>query len=164
MPSAREHQTAKALVLARQLATEFPDNSRFQVDYAKLCFDQDPWPAAKATAQTIPTKNSQGLVGYEALAGRIAAYSLGYLQQHRYHDLAQAKYYRRCLVFSETSQLTTGYYVFASTVLGDLAAQRQEVATARRYYALVLAQADHSAPEYQPARAYLRRHSLPAHP
>ena len=165
LPSTREHQAAQALGLARQLATEFPDNSRFQVDYAKLCFDQGQWAEAETTAETILTKNSQGLVGYEALAGRPAAYILGYLQQHRHHDLTQARdYYRRCLVFSETSQLTTGYYLFASAALGDLAAQQQEVATARRYYALVLAQADHSAPEYQRARAYLRRHSLPDHP
>jgi hypothetical protein len=32
LPSARGHQAAQALVLARQLTTEFPDNSRFQVD------------------------------------------------------------------------------------------------------------------------------------
>jgi hypothetical protein len=73
------------------------------------------------------TKTSQG---YEALAGRPAAYILGYLQQHLHHDLAQAQdYYRLCLVFSETIQLTTGYYLFASATLGDLAAQQQEVAT-----------------------------------
>ena len=65
--------------LARQLTTEFPDNSRFQVDYAKLCFDQGQWEAAEATCQTVLLKNSQGYVGYEALAGRAIAYILGYL-------------------------------------------------------------------------------------
>jgi hypothetical protein len=29
LPSAWEHQAAQALLLARQLASEFPDNSRF---------------------------------------------------------------------------------------------------------------------------------------
>ena len=40
LPSAREQQATQALGLARQLTTEFPDNSRFQVGYARLCFDQ----------------------------------------------------------------------------------------------------------------------------
>lgn len=160
LPSAREHQTAQALILARQLAAEFPDNSRFQVDYAKLCFDQGQWEAAEATCQTVLAKNSQGYVGYEALAGRTTAYILGYLQQHRYQNPVKAQdYYRRCLVFSETIQLTTGYYVFANAALGNLAAQQRDVAAACRYYAVVADKAGKHEPQYQEARAYLRRHS-----
>lgn len=159
LPSAREHQVAQALVLARQLATEFPDNSRFQVDYAKLCFDQGQWAEAEATCQAILAKHSQGYVGYEALAGRTAAYILGYLQQHQQHNPAKAQdYYRRCLVFSETIQLTTGYYVFATAALGNLAAQQPDVAAACRYYAMVVDKASKHTPQYQEARAYLRRH------
>jgi tetratricopeptide (TPR) repeat protein len=162
LPSAREHQAAQALGLARQLTTEFPDNSRFQADYAKLCFDQGQWEAAEATCQTILAKNSQGYVGYKARAGRTAAYMLGYLQQHRYHNPVKAQhYYRRCLVFSETIQLTTGYYVFATAALGNLAAQQPDVATACRYYALTIAKAGKREPQYQEARAYLRRHGSP---
>lgn len=164
LPSTREHQTAQALGLARQLVSEFPDNSRFQVDYAKLCFDQGQWEAAELTCQTILAKNSKGYVGYEALAGRPAAYILGYLQQHRYHNPAKAQdYYRRCLVFSETIQLTTGYYVFANAALGSLAAQQQDVATACRYYAVVVDKAGKHEPQYQEAHAYLRRHSSIKH-
>ena len=45
----------------------------------------------------------------------MAAYDLGYLMHTREQDLVQAAdYYRRCLVFSETVQLTSGYYVFAN--------------------------------------------------
>ena len=162
LPSAREHQAAQALGLARQLVTEFPDNSRFQVDYAKLCFDQGQWEAAEATCQAILAKNSQGYVGYEALAGRSTAYILGYLQQHRYHNPAKAQdYYRRCLVFSETIQLTTGYYVFANAALGHLAAQQQDVAAACRYYAVVVDKAGKHEPQYQEARTYLHRYGSP---
>lgn len=160
LASSREQQAARALPFARQLATEYPDNSCFQLDHARLSFDQGQWAEAEATAQDILAKNSRGLVGYEARAGRPAAYILGYLRQHRTHDLVQAAdAYRRCLVFCETAQLTSGgYYVFASAALGELAAQRQDVAAARRYYALVLTHADRRAPEYQRARAYLRFH------
>jgi hypothetical protein len=160
LPSAREQQAAQALGLARQLATEFPDNSRFQVDYARLCFDQGQWDAAEATCQAILAKNSQGYVGYEALTGRTAAYILGYLYQHRYHNPAKAQdYYRRCLVFSETIQLMSGYYVFANAALGTLAAQQRDVAAACRYYAVVVDIAGRHELQYQAARAYLRRHN-----
>jgi hypothetical protein len=67
-------------VLARQLTTEFSDNSRFQLAYARLCFDQGEWEATEATRKAILRKNSQGYVGYKALAGRTTAYILGYLQ------------------------------------------------------------------------------------
>ncbi len=159
LPSAREHQTGQALELARQLATDFPDNSYFQVEYAKLCFDQGQWEAAEVTCQTVLAKNSQGYVGYEGRAGRTTAYILGYLQQHRYHNPAKAQdYYRRCLVFSETIQLTSGYYVFANAALGRLAAQQQDVAAACCYYAVVVDKASKHEPQYQEARAYLRRY------
>ena len=146
-------------MLARQLTTEFPDNSCFQVDYARLCFDQGEWEAAESTCQTVLVKNSQGYVGYEALAGRTAAYILGYLYQHRYHNPAKAQdYYRRCLVFAETIQLTSGYYVFANAALGNLAAQQRDVAAACRYYAVVVDKAGKHDPQYQEAHAYLHRH------
>jgi hypothetical protein len=98
-------------------------------------------------------------VGYEALAGRAAAYILGYQQQHRYHNPAKAQdYYRRCLVFSETIQLTTGYYVFVNAALGNLATQQQDVIAACHYYAVVVDKAGKHEPQYQEAGAYLRRH------
>lgn len=118
---------------------------------------------AEAAAQGILTRCGQGLVGYEARAGRPAAYLLAYLRQHRHHDLPGAEdLYRRCLVFAETAQLTQGgYYVFAAAALAELAGRRGEVATARHYHALVLAHASRRAPEAGRARAYLHQHPAP---
>lgn len=89
----------------------------------------------------------------------LPGYILGQLRQYRYHNPAKVRdYYRRCLVFSETIQLTTGYYVFANAALGDLAAQQRDVAAACRYNAVVVDKAGRHEPQYQEARAYLRRH------
>lgn len=59
LANSREQQAKQALPLARRLATEFPNNSRFQVDYARLCFDQGQWVEAEATAEATLAK--QGL-------------------------------------------------------------------------------------------------------
>ncbi|AMR25506.1 hypothetical protein A0257_22720 (plasmid) [Hymenobacter psoromatis] len=157
--SPREQQPALALGVAQRLAHDFPGNSRFQVDYARLCFAQGQWAELEATCQAVLTQHAQGRVGYEALAGRPCAYFLGYLAQHRDQDPDRAQdYYQRCVVFSETLGRTTGYYLFAQAALGRLAVQRRDGAAAHRAYAAVLAHADRREPAYAEAQAYLRAH------
>jgi hypothetical protein len=158
--SAREHQSTEALAAARSLAQEFPDNACFARSYATYAFIGGDFAACEQTSRDLLAKLNQGLPGYEASSGRVATYYLAYLRQNRDRDPAQAAdYYRRCLVFSETLGQTTGYYVFANAALARLAAQQQDVATACRYYAAVVAKAGKHAPQYAEARAYLRHYS-----
>ncbi len=160
--SAREKQPAEALAAARSLAQDFPDNACFARSYASLSFTEGDFAACEQTSRDLLAKLNQGLPGYEASSGRVAAYYLAYLLQTRYRDPAQAAdYYRRCIVFSETLGQTTGYYVYANAALARFAAQQQDVATACRYYAVLVATAGKHAPSYAEARAYLRRHSSP---
>lgn len=49
--------------------------------------------------------------------------------------------------------------MFANAELGTLAAQQRDVAAACRYYAVVVDKAGRHEPQYQEARAYLRRHN-----
>jgi len=160
LASPRERQQSTALKLARELATEFPDNSRFQVDYAKLCFSQGYIAECEATCRAILDKNSKGLFGYEAMAGRTASFLLGSLAEHRAQKPDQAKdYYLRCIVFAETAGLTHGgYYLHANAGLARLASKEKNVAAAKRYYAVVLDKADKKSAEYTEARAYLQAH------
>ena len=64
-------------------------------------------------------------------------------------------------MFSETVQLTTGYYVFAHAALARLAAQQQDVAAACPYYAVVVNKAGKHEAQYAEAREYLRHHAFP---
>ena len=163
--SAREHQPAEALAVARSLAQDFPDNACFARSYATLSFTEGDFAACEQSSRDLLAKLNKGLPGYEASSGRVATYYLAYLLQTRGRDPAQAAdYYRRCIVFSETLGQTTGYYVFANVALARLAAQQQEVATACRYYAVVAAKAGKHAPQYAEARAYLRRHPASQNP
>ena len=160
--SAREHRPAEALVAARSLVRDFPDNACFARSYATQAFAQGDFAACEQISRDILEKLNQGRAGYEATSGRVAAYHLGYLLQTRDQDPVQAAdYYRRCLVFCETVQATTGYYVYANAALARLAAQQLDVAAARRYYAVVVDKAGKHTLSYAEARAYLRRHASP---
>lgn len=131
----------------------------FARSYATQAFAQGDFAACEQISRDILEKLNQGRAGYEAASGRVAAYHLGYLLQTRDQDLAQAAdYYRRCLVFSETAQATTGYYVYANAALARLAAQQPDVTAACRYYAVVMDKAGKHTPSYAEARTYLRRH------
>ena len=163
--SAREHRPAESLIAARTLARDFPDNACFARIYATQAFAQGDFAACEQISRDILDKLNQGRAGYEAFSGRVAAYHLGYLLQTRDRDSVQAAdYYRRCLVFSETVQATTGYYVFANAALARLAAQQQDVAAACRYYTVVVDKAGKRDASHQEARAYLRRHAGPQKP
>jgi hypothetical protein len=160
LASAREKQTGAALRLSQQLVAEYPDNSRFQVDNAKLCFSQGLIAQCEATCREILRKNSVGMFGYEATAGRTAAYLLGRLAELRPDEAAKAKdYYLRCIVFAETANLTSGgYYLHANAGLARLANREKDIKAARRYYNVVMDKADKQSPEYAEARNYLRLH------
>ncbi|TFZ66630.1 tol-pal system protein YbgF [Hymenobacter sp. UV11] len=160
MSGEREKQSAAACELARQLSAQFPDNAYFQLRYARLAFELGRLEESEVACRSVLNKYASGQVGYEAYSCRPAAYILGYLMQHKYHDLAQAKdYYQRCAVYSEQVGMTKrGYYIFAQSRLASLAVREQDVPAAHRYYRLIVEQADTGEQEYKEARAWLRAH------
>jgi len=158
--SDREKKASEAYALARQLATQFPDNSRFQLDYAKLAFKLGKFEESEAASLSVLHKYAAGQVGYEAYSGRAATYIMGYLMQYKYHDLPQAKnYYQRCMAYSEQAGMAKqGYYIFAETGLARVALNESDPATARRYYRAVLEHSDNGEESYLEARDWLRKH------
>ncbi|RZK62307.1 MAG: tol-pal system protein YbgF [Hymenobacter sp.] len=158
--SSRENQEEAAYKLAKQLATQFPDNSRFQLDYAKLSFQVGKFDESEAACRAVLQKYATGQVGYEAYTSRAAAYIMGYLMQRKYQDVAQAKdYYQRCIVYSEQSGMAKkSYYIFAEAGLARLAAQSKDLPAARRYYQAVVEDGDTGQDVYREARQWLRTH------
>ncbi len=158
--STRENQPEEAYKVAQQLARQYPDNPRFQLDYAKLGFQTGKFGESETACRSILQKYATGLVGYEAYTGRAAAHIMGYLMQFKYKDVAQAKdYYQRCIVYSEQSGMAKkSYYIFAQAGLARLAAQDQDLPTARRYYRAVVEDGDDGQEVYREARKWLRTH------
>ena len=158
--SKRENKPQEAYKVARQLAQQYPDNSRFQLDYAKLGFQMGDFGESETTCRAILQKYAIGQVGYEAYTGRAAAYIMGYLMQFKYRDEAQAKdYYQRCMVYSEQAGMAKkNYYIFAEAGLARLAAHEKDLPTARRYYRAVVEDGEDGLDVYQEARKWLRAH------
>ena len=160
LDSDRERQTPAAYQLARQLTTQFPDNPYFQLNYAKLAFKQGNFEDSELACRTMLARYASGQVGYEAYGCRPAAYIMGYLMQHKYHDVPQAKdYFQRCVVYAEQAGVTRrGYYVFAQASLARLALRERDEPAARRYYRAIVDETDTGQAEYAEARAWLRAH------
>ncbi|MBF9236216.1 tol-pal system protein YbgF [Hymenobacter sp. BT683] len=159
--STTENRTAAALESARTLTKDFPDNSCFQRAHAQNSFAQGELAECERTSRDILAKVNRGLPGYEAYSGRMAAFYLGYVEQHRRRNTAAAQdYYRRCIVFCETvGQVKSGFYLFSVVNLGRLAASSNNAEEARRYYRLVLEKAERKSDLHKEARAYLKKHA-----
>lgn len=158
--SERERKPSEALPLARQLAQAYPDNAYFQRYYALLCFTAGEFGECERVSREMLDKLNRGLPGYESISGRYASYFLGWLLQNKYKDPEKAKdYFERCLVFSEAGgQTDGGYYLYAHGHLAKLAAQREDVAAARRHYEVVLKQSARKSTMHAEANAYLKTH------
>jgi hypothetical protein len=153
----RENQPEAAYQIARELATTYPDNARFQYDYVKLCFQLGHWPECDTECATILAKYNAGQFGYEAYTGRVAAYILGYANEHRNKPDQAKDFYQRCIVFSEQCDMTTqGYYLFSQAGLARLAVKEHDLPTARRYYTALLEQDDKHHESYREAKTWLR--------
>ncbi|GAB2966735.1 hypothetical protein GCM10027048_41630 [Hymenobacter coalescens] len=155
-----ENDPAAALPVARQLVATYPDNAYFQRFCALVTYNRGEYDECEKLSRDILDKLNRGLPGYEAISGRYATYFLGWLYENRYDDPLRAQdYYQRCIVFAEsTGETGPGFYVLAHHHLARLAADRQDVATARRYYAVVEDKSDRKSAEYREAREYLRHH------
>jgi hypothetical protein len=155
-----EQQPAAAYELVHQLSTAYPDNAYFQLEYAKLAFENGQLAESEQACRSALSKYAVGKVGYEAYTCRPAAYILGYLMERKYRDFTQAKaYYQRCVVYSEQAGATKrGYYTFATTSLARLAVREHDLPAAHRYYRVLVDQSDTGEKEYKEARAWLRAH------
>ena len=156
-----ENNAEEAMPVARLLATTYPDNGYFQRFYAFLAYDQGEFADCERVSRDILDKINRGLPGYEGISGRYASYFLGYLMQNRYRDLAKAKdYYQRCIVFAEsTGDTSGGFYLFANMNLARVAVKEKDIATARRYYDVILDKADRKSEQYKEAKAWLKKNA-----
>jgi hypothetical protein len=156
----RENKPAAALRIAEQMSAEYPDNSRFERDYAKLAFTSGDIVNCERTCRSILQKISQGMPGYEVQTGRAVTYLMGWIMQNRHGNAEQARdYYLRCLVFSEAAGHTQGgYYLFANHNLAQLAVAEDEPELAKRYYQVVAKLSDRGSAERKEAVTFLKAH------
>ncbi|MBG8554133.1 tetratricopeptide repeat protein [Hymenobacter guriensis] len=154
-----EEKNPKAsLQVARELATNYPDNAYFQRYYALVCYNQGEFVECQRVSKQILDKLNRGLPGYEAISGRYASFFLGYIAQFMERDLPAAQnYYQRSVVFAETTGETeSGFYLLANAYLARMAAKDGDKKAARNYYLVLRENAEHRSDLYREAQAYLK--------
>ena len=154
-----EGNSSEAMPVARQLATEYPENAFFQRYYALLTFREGEFVDCERVSRSILDNLNKGMPGYEGISGRYATYFLGYFMENKYRDLAKAKdFYQRCIVFSEsTGDIKGGFYLFANTNLARIAVKEKDFDTARLYYKVVLDKADRKSEQAREAKTFLKK-------
>lgn len=135
-----ENQYAKAYDLAKYSWEAYPDNPYFERYYLRSAFVRGNTAEAEKAARSILTKIDKGMVGYEAVSGRNAAYVLAYYYYNYYRDILKAKeYYLQAINYSiQAKAFTSGYYLSSLITLGKIAETAKDYEAAREYYKTVI--------------------------
>ena len=154
-----EDNLAEALKLSQSLATKYPDNAYFQRFYARLLFVQGHFTMAERVSEDILQKLAQHMPGYEAVSGRYASYILAYISQYKYRDYEKAKkHYQDAIMYAEMAgERDSGYFISSYLNLARIAGQQKDIATAKRYYNIVLQISDKKSENYKEAKTFLKK-------
>ncbi len=133
--SGYENDTMRALQISEYLHQTYPDNPYFHRYYARMLYSSGKFSSARPVCESIMEKIDSGMLGYEAISGRYAAFFLGQINETA-RDTEKAKYYyKRAVEFSkEIGATDTGYYHYALLSLGDLYKAEGNEKEAKKYY------------------------------
>jgi len=130
-----ENNNDQALQIAEYLFTTYPDNAYFHRYYARMLYTKGIYGTMERESKAIIARIDSGDVGYEATSGRYAAFFLGQLGEFRRQPEEARKYYEMTTRYAEqTGAVKSGYYLYSLISLGEMANQRGDKNTARRYF------------------------------
>jgi hypothetical protein len=154
---AAENQSAKSLILARQMHTLYPNNSFFHRYVARNSFALGRLDEAEVYANELMARLDEKQYGYGDNDGRYAAYILGYINQNYKRNDIQAKfYYQKCINYSLSNNTKeSGYYVASNLALGSIALKDNDNRAAVEYLAEVLKNSEKNSSSYQQAKKSL---------
>jgi hypothetical protein len=154
---AAENQSAKSLILARQMHTLYPHNSFFHRYVARNSFALGRLDEAEVYANELMARLDEKQYGYGDNDGRYAAYILGYINQNYKRNDIQAKfYYQKCINYSLSNNTKeSGYYVASNLALGSIALKENDSKAAVEYWAEVLKNSEKNSSSYQQAKKSL---------
>lgn len=149
-----EKQHDKAYDMAKYMWQTFPDNPYFERYYCRTAFVTGRINEAQMAAVNILDRINKGMVGYEGVSGRTAAYILAYYHQNYFRDFVKAKdYYKQAMAFSEaTNDTKAGYYLSSMLGLGKLAQMEKNSEDAQRYFKMVMDRAEKKSSYYKDAK------------
>ena len=130
-----KHDYGAALAIAEYLFDHYPNNPYFHRYYARYLYSSRLYRRGEPVALEILKRLENQQFGYEATAGRYAAFFLGQIYQSRGAADLAVKYYEMAIVFAEeTKDIETGYSLYSLLNLGKISKSKGEKAKAKVYF------------------------------
>ena len=155
---AMENQTAKSLLLSRQMHALYPNNSFFHRYVARNSFALGRLAEAEVYAEELLQNLKDHKYRYGDNDGRYASYILAYVNENYKHDLAMAKFhYVACINYAvNNDSQDSGYFLASNMALGKIAETEEDYKTAVEYYGIVLKNAEKKSSSYETAKKRLQ--------
>lgn len=153
-----ENDGQRALQLAEYLHQTYPDNPYFHRYYARMLYSQGVQPLMEVQSKQILQRIDSGMLGYEAVSGRYAAFFLGQMNDFRRKWDEAKKYYLLSAKYSEQVGATdSGYYLYSLIALGEIASKQGEKALAKKYFQEVKKKSGRKEEAYKDAKQRLQK-------
>ena len=149
-----EDQHQKAYNLSKMMHSLYPNNPFFHRYAARTAFILSKMPEAEALSLELLNNIDAGKVGYEATAGRYAAYIIAYINDKYNDNKPKAKeYYQKSIDFAlKNKAQESGYSLGSHLGLGKIAEDEKDYLTAARHYKTVIDFAEKKSDNYDEAK------------
>jgi hypothetical protein len=153
-----EKRPEEATEIAGYLHRTFPGNAYFHRYYARMLFTQGKLYDCEKICLDIMAKLDSGMVGYEAVTGRYAAFFLGYTYKNLYRNTEKARtYYKATIRYSEQSgSVKAGYYLYALSYMGGIYEEEGNLYQASVHYQKILNSKEKDSPAYKDAQEFFK--------
>jgi len=153
-----KHDYAASLGISQYLHEHYPDNPYFHRYYARYLYSLHRYTKMEPVAEEILLQIDSGKLGYEATAGRYAAFFLGQSYHGKGEDDKAQYYYLRAVEFSKLKDdMETGYCLYSLLNLGKIATAHNKKSEAKSYFKQVKKYASRKQPVYKEANKLLKK-------
>ena len=151
------HDYTKSLAIAEYLHTHYENNPYFHRYYIRYLYSTHQYKRMEPKALEILARIDSGRFGYEATAGRYAAFFLGQANQSWGNEKKAKQYYLKAVEFAKQQEMMeTGYCLYSLLNLGKIARKDNRKKEANDYFKLVKKNASRKQNVYKEAKKYLK--------
>ena len=152
-----KHDYSASLAIAEYLHEHYPNNPYFHRYYARYLYSLHRYTKLEPVAHEILVRVDSGRFGYEANAGRYAAFFLGQSYHGRGDNEKAEQYYTLAVEFSrQKGVMETGYCLYSLLNLGKIAKADKRKDDAKVYFKQVKKYASRKQPVYKEAKKLLK--------
>lgn len=146
-----------SLGIAQYLHEHYPNNPYFHRYYARYLYSLHRYSRMEPVAHEILLQIDSGTFGYEATAGRYAAFFLGQSYQAKGDSEKAEQYYTLAVEYSrQKDALETGYCLYSILSLGKIAQADNRKSEAKAYFKQVKKHASRKQAVYKDAKRLLK--------